>query len=113
MKTFCTLCPDLALVSAKSSGFLCVKTPSDAAALPLPKGVAVDVPTRRRPLSMKSQSDPKDPSRGLVDGGGSVSARADGGVECLPASSGSGSRSPSDWEKGSESDNAVGVGAWL
>ena len=91
---------------------LCVKTPSDAAAVPVPRGVAADdVPTRRRRLSIKSRSDPNDPSRGLVDGGGALPARADGGEQDLPESSGSGSRSPSDWEKGSESDIAEGVGA--
>ena len=89
-----------------------MKTPSDAAALPVPRGVAADdVPTRRRRLSIKSRSDPNDPSRGLVEGGGALPARADGGEQGLPESSVSGSRSPSDWEKGSKSDIAEGVGA--
>ena len=90
---------------------LCVKTPSDAAVPSVRVDVAVDVPTRRRRLSRKSQSDPQDPSRGIVHGGKSLPARAEGGEECLPESSGSDSRSPSEWEKGSESDNAAGVGA--
>ena len=90
---------------------LCVKTPSDAAVPSVRVDVAVDVSTRRRRLSRKSQSDPQDPSRGIVHGGRSLPARVESGEECLPESSGSDARSPSEWEKGSESDNAAGVGA--
>ena len=90
---------------------LCVKTPSDVAVPSVLQGAAVDASTRRRRLSIKSRSDPQDPTRGIVDGASAVRATAESGEQCLPEGSDSDCRSPSEWEKGSESDNAVGVGA--
>ena len=88
---------------------LCVKTPSDAAVPRLVDGGVVDGSAGRRRLSRKSKSDPQDPTRGIVDGGRGVPARAEDGEQSLPRSSDSAGRSPSEWEKGSDCDIAVGV----
>ena len=90
---------------------LCVKTPSDAAVPRVLEAPGVDGSTRRRRLAIKTKSDPQDSTRGIVAGGRAVLASAVDGEQCLPQSSDSDGRSPSEWEKGSESDNTVGVGA--